>query len=227
MVLAKAFICLGIDRSETQQVNGLAHALVNGQALARRDQSQIRHTQANGFSTVLSYFTPLFRLEELLNPSSQLSFGPNTVDIFAVVTDQTKEAARAKAGPRDYFTVFHISDASLPSQMDTRVEVFRPWMATLPVAQTGDVILLRDFAVKSRKRQAYLLSTDSSAWCVWRYQDAAKVSDDVQKPVWARKAGVEDGSAIREEIKGPPVELGEEEREHARHLRVWWELVHG
>ena len=27
---------------------------------------------------------------------------------------------------------------------------------------------------------------------------------------------------MREEIKGPPVELGEEEREHSRSLYKWW-----
>ena len=213
-------IDVGPDRPEMQQANGTAHTLAKGQALAR-------HDHANGFSTALSYFTPLSRLEELLNPSSQQSFGHSTVDVFAVVTDHTKEPVRAKAGPRDYFTIFRISDTSLQSQTSVRVEVFRPWMATLPVAQTGDVVLLRDFIVKSRKRHAYLLSTDASAWCVWRYQNGKAGAEGSTKPVWARKAGSADRNAVHEEIKGPPVELGEQEREHARHLRLWWELVHG
>ena len=212
------------ERPEMQQIDRIADNLVNGTSLSRGKPIEVNKIQTNGLSTALSYFTGLSRLDELLNPSRQQQFGTHLVDVFAVVTHDTKEPVCAKAGPRDYFTIFRISDAGLPAQSSVRVEVFRPWMATLPVAQAGDVVLLRQFTVKSRKRQAYLLSTDASAWCVWRYRDAGNGLDS-KKPIWARKAGSGDEKGVREEMKGPPVELGEEEREHARRLRLWWELL--
>lgn len=188
-----------------------------------KDASPLVPVHSNGVSTSLSYFTPLSRLDACLNPSNSQSYGAGTVDIFAVVIDKTKEPTRAKSGPRDYNTIFRISDTSIQSASSVRVEVFRPWKATLPVAEVGDVILLRDFKVKSRKRQAYLLSTDASAWCVWRYHAANVAESNADKPAWARKATEQSGNAVREEVKGPPVEFGEEERGHARSLRLWWE----
>ena len=117
--------------------------------------------------------------------------------------------------------MFHVADKSSTVNATVNVEVYRPWKATLPAAHVGDVILLRAFTVKSRKRQVYLLSTDSSAWCVWRYEGAPAAEEDQSKPIWARKRLTGDVTA-REEIKGPPVELGEEERAHAGQLRNWW-----
>jgi len=102
--------------------------------------------ESHGLATPLSYFTTLSRLPELLNPSSQQSHGTNAVDVLAVVTDTSKEPTRALAGPRDYYTIFKVADYSLASSSATRVEVYRPWKATLPVASVGDVILLRAFA---------------------------------------------------------------------------------
>ncbi|KAK5747196.1 hypothetical protein LTR17_000331 [Elasticomyces elasticus] len=159
---------------------------------------------SNGITTSLAYFTPLARLEEKLNSPTQE--GPNnTVDVLVVVTDSTKAPDRAKGGPRDYFTIFRVADLTQAENDNVRVEVFRPWKATLPVANVGDVVLLRAFSVKSRKREAYLLSTDASAW-----------------PVWARKSLDGRADGMHEEIKGPPVELGDEERRHASVLREWW-----
>lgn len=181
-----------------------------------------KRVHTNGISTAHAYFTPLSRLEEHLNPSSQLSFGTQTIDVFAVVTESTADPAHAKSGPRDYYTILRITDSSISRASDVRVEVFRPWKATLPVAKVGDVVLLRAFAVKSRKRQAHLLSTDASAWCVWRYREVSVDEGNSKKPIWARKADQGNGS-VREEVKGPPVEFGEKEKEHARELRLWWE----
>lgn len=166
---------------------------------------------STGFATAHSYFTPLSKLPELTNPSGQ----PSALDVLAVITDKTKDPVRAKKGPRDYFTIFCIIDPSLPSSDSIRVEVFRPYKTTLPVPEVGDVVLLRSFAVKSKKHMPYLLSTDASAWCVWHYKDS--VEDG--KPAWAQKARK---ATSKEEIKGPPVEFGEEERSRSRDLREWW-----
>jgi hypothetical protein len=187
-----------------------------------------RASRASGLSTAHAYFTSLASLSQYVNPSSQQA---GTVDILAVVTDFTKEPERAKGGPRDYYTICRVTDPSMPTSADVRVEVYRPWKAVLPAADVGDVVLLRAFVVKSKKRQAYLLSTDTSAWCVWRFAEHSKatarggatVGDD-GKPVWARRMS---HSEVREEVKGPPVEYGVAEKEQARKLRDWWVETHG
>lgn len=208
----------GFTEAEVQQTP--THQPIKEDALTQSEQNQTLNREASGFSTSSAYFTPLAHLGRLLNVSSQQALGSNTVDVFAVVTDQTTEAVRAKSGPRDYFTIFKIADASVPDKANAvRVEVYRPWLATLPVAAVGDVILLRAFAVKSRKRRPYLLSTDASAWCVWRYgEGSAEQGTENDRPVWARKGG----GSVNEVITGPPVEFGEEEKKHAEGLREWW-----
>ena len=184
--------------------------------------------RASGLSTAHAYFTSLASLSQYVNPSSQQA---GTVDILAVVTDLTKEPERAKGGPRDYYTICRVTDPSMPTSSDVRVEVFRPWKAVLPAADVGDVVLLRAFVVKSKKRQAYLLSTDTSAWCVWRFAEHSKattrggvITRDGEQPVWARRMS---HSEVREEVKGPPVEYGMAEKEQARKLRAWWIETHG
>lgn len=189
----------------------------------------LQRTSSKGIITSSAYYTPLSNLHEKLNPSSQPGVD-STIDVLAVVTDDTKGPERAKGGPRDYFTIFKIVDSSsFASQAFTTVEVFRPWRATLPVAQVGDIVLLRSFAVKSRKRQPYLLSTDASAWTVWRFgenETAKRPGSAGSARRTSRRSSVIDVGA-REETKGPPVELGEGERQHVKELRAWWLAVSG
>ena len=183
---------------------------------------------AEGLSTPHAYFTPLSALPQHLNPST-----PQTIDILAVVTTAPKTPERAKAGPRDYFTSFRVADPSLPLQQQqqppssVRVEVFRPWKAVLPAAEAGDVVLLRAFAVRSRKRRAFLLSCDASAWCVWRFGEAGGAVEEEEEGKRRRRRSSVSGAEVREEIKGPPVEFGEAERERARVLRGWWVGLRG
>lgn len=184
--------------------------------------------RASGLSTAHAYFTSLASLDQHVNPSSQQA---GTIDVLAVVTDFTKEPERAKGGPRDYYTIFRVTDPNMPASTDVRVEVYRPWKAVLPAADVGDVVLLRAFVVKSKKRQAYLFSTDTSSWCVWRFAEHSKTTarrgagtgEDGQ-PVWARRMS---HIEVREEVKGPPVEYGVAEKEQARKLREWWVETHG
>ncbi|PPJ50425.1 hypothetical protein CBER1_05569 [Cercospora berteroae] len=187
----------------------------------------LQRTISTGLITSSAYYTPLSNLHEKLNPSSQPGVD-NTVDILAVVADDTKAPERAKGGPRDYFTIFKVGDpsSSTPTKVSSiRVETFRPWHATLPVAHKGDVILLRSFAVKSRKRQPYLLSTDASAWLVWRFGEDSQRPGSAGSPKRSTRRGSLVGPGVREEVKGPPVELGSEERQRARELREWWQGV--
>ncbi|KAI4719581.1 hypothetical protein E4T48_04189 [Aureobasidium sp. EXF-10727] len=194
---------------------------------------------SQGTSTALSYFTPLPGLHQHLNQQSPL------IDIVAVCTSATSTAERAKSGPKDYYTTFKVIDQPLheynsasqetsegESVEDVRVEVFRPFKQSLPKASPGDVVLLRGFVVRSRNHKNYLLSTAASGWCVWRY-GASSVStldnegqeEEDDRPIWARK-GTSQGvgeNDVREEVTGPPVEVGEEEREKVAMVRTWWE----
>ncbi|KAK4565757.1 hypothetical protein LTR86_003606 [Recurvomyces mirabilis] len=198
--------------------------------LTKDNQAATEHTGSShtgdGVLTTMAYFTSLSDLHRKLNISSQEFHGANTVDVLAVAADSTKAPERAKGGPRDYYTIFCVMDTSLDSNTAVRVEVFRPWKAVLPVAEIGDVILLRSFVIKSRKRQPYLLSTDASAWCVWRYAEGHKEMGEDTRPVWAQRHSESHTGEVREEIKGPPVELGAEERRHADALRNWWMTAH-
>lgn len=184
------------------------------QVLTRAKMPQLTYTESNGILTSMGYYTPLARLEEYLNPASQ---GTNTVDTIAVVSDSTRKPERAKGGPKDYFTIFRTTEPSTKPASSVRVEVFRPWKAKLPVAEIGDVILLRGFIVKSRKRKPYLLSTDASGWCVWRYAEYIRSGSHTDSL---------SSSSVREEVTGPPVELSEAERSHVRTLREWWASIH-
>jgi len=193
---------------------------------------------SQGTSTSLSYFTPLAALHQHLNQQSSL------IDIVAVCTTSTTTAERAKSGPKDYYTTFRIVDQPLheystASQTtpendqikDVRVEIFRPFKQSLPKAAPGDVVLLRGFVVRSRGHKNYLLSTAASGWCVWRYDQSPTAlgydgqAEEDDRPVWARKGDTqiitEDG--VKEEVTGPPVEIGDEEREKVVMVRSWWE----
>lgn len=181
-----------------------------------------QRTSPAGLTTTHAYFTPLSALAQKLNPPS-LARGDHTIDVLAVVTNPTKAPERAQGGPRDYFTVFHVADPTLELEQTISVEVFRPFHATLPVARTGDVVLLRAFHVRSRTRQPYLLSSDASSWVVWRYMEhEASTSGSRISPRRPSRGSVS-GAGAREEIKGPPVEYGEGERKRVRELRMWWQ----
>ncbi|KAI5241103.1 hypothetical protein E4T42_08127 [Aureobasidium subglaciale] len=194
---------------------------------------------SQGTSTALSYFTPLAALHEHLNQQSSL------IDLVVVCTTFNTTAERAKSGPKDYYTTFRIVDQPLhdynvasqgksevPEVKDVGVEIFRPFKQSLPKASPGDVVLLRGFVVRSRGHKNYLLSTAASGWCVWRYDKSVSTALDYDgpaeeddRPVWARKGTSqrvgEDG--VREEMTGPPVEIGDEEREKVTMVRTWWE----
>lgn len=208
-----------------------------------------RYAQSQGLATSLSYFTPLTNLDlQLPSPTAK-------VDVLVVATADSAEVRRAKNGPRDWFTVFGVTDPGVWEQDhdshpgnaedsgkgkgkgkeaeqlngdgrkavsdDVRVEVYRPWKASLPVVEKGDVLLLRAFHVRSRERRTYLISGEESAWCVWRYGEEAKngEGDAEVKSSWSGK------DRPTEEVRGPPLDVGQEERNKAEELRGWWELV--
>jgi hypothetical protein len=65
-------------------------------------------------------------------------------------------------------------------------------------------------------------STDGSAWCVWKVQVVENEAEgESEKPAWAKR----DISETVEEVSGPPVEIGAEERAEAKQLRDWWAKI--
>lgn len=146
-----------------------------------------------GFRTNLSYFVPLATLP---------SHFATTVDILAITLSSTP-VTRATSGPRDYNQTIYISDPSSSALQHsittsiTTAQVFRPNNRCFPLVEKGDALLLRDFRVQSFQTRPSLLSTESSAWAVFRK------GADVQ-------------------VRGPPVEFGAEERGFARGLWDWW-----
>lgn len=163
-----------------------------------------------GLSTPIAYYTPLKDLPYFLNRSSAFH-SAGSPDILALVTTLSTPPTRASKGPKHHTTTLHITDMSMyPSQ--TTVQVFRAYVDALPVAEPGDVVLLRGMSVKSLNRHACLVSADESAWCVWRYG----------KPLWGKKRGAYGEMKSREEINGPAVERGEGEWAEVEKIRGWY-----
>lgn len=142
-----------------------------------------------GFRTKLSYFVPLATLP---------SHFATTVDVLAIALSSTP-ITRATSGPRDYNQSLYITDpSSIALQYSiTTAQIFRPNNRCFPLVEKGGALLLRDFKVQAFEKRLLLLSTESSAWAVFRK------GADVQ-------------------IRGPPVEYGAEERGFARGLWDWW-----
>jgi hypothetical protein len=164
-----------------------------------------------GLSTPLAYYTPLKDLVYFLNRSSQFHSSSNP-DILGLVTCDSTPAVKATKGRRDWNTTLHVTDLSL-HPATTTVQVFRSYQNALPVAQKGDIVLLRAFGVKSLNRAPMLVSADESSWCVWRFG----------KPVWGAK-GVWGEMRAREEVNGPEVERGEGEWIEVDRLRKWYDV---
>lgn len=152
--------------------------------------NSISEPSPSGLRTALSYYAPLSTLlSHFNNPTSVLA----TVHSFNTIT-------RSVSGPRDYHQSLYLTDPSSVSCPLTLARIFRPNELALPNLVQGDAILLRNFKVQSFQNRVGLLSTNSSAWAVFR-QDT-----EVQ-------------------VRGPPVEFGPEERSFARALWNWWASV--
>lgn len=150
----------------------------------------ISEPSPSGLRTALSYYAPLSTLlSHFNNPTSVLA----TVHSFNAIT-------QSMSGPRDYHQSLYLTDPSSVSCPLTLTRIFRPNQSAFPNLIQGDAILLRNFKVQSFQNRVGLLSTNSSAWAVFR-QDT-----EVQ-------------------VRGPPVEFGPEERSFARALWNWWASV--
>jgi hypothetical protein len=123
------------------------------------------------------------------------------LDVLAVATTAPKEPQRAKGGPRHYQITFNITDPSIAPSGVTEVQILRPYKDALPLINTGDGILLRNFTVISLKDKGFALrsdQTEASSWAVFK--------DD-------------EGDA---EVRGPPVEYGVVEKKYFVSLKEWF-----
>ncbi|KAL9099394.1 MAG: hypothetical protein Q9163_005105 [Psora crenata] len=148
-----------------------------------------RPETVGGFRTKLAYFVPLAGL-----PSY---FGTIT-DVLAVAISSTS-ISRAPSGRGDFTQAIYLTDPSTSATETpvTKAQIFRPSQRCFPEVRVGDALLLRDFKVQSFQQRISLLSTDTSAWAIFRPSTAVQV-------------------------RGPPVEYGAEERGFARGNWRWW-----
>ncbi|KAL2370186.1 hypothetical protein, variant 2 [Blastomyces gilchristii SLH14081] len=147
------------------------------------------NTNARGLRSRLSYFFPLSTLADNFNKMT---------DTISVVISCSK-ISRSRKGPREYHTTLHITEPSM-SGITVCAQMFRKTKSSLPTAEKGDVILLRDFKVQSMDHKMMLISMTTSSWAVFPGGN----DTDVQ-------------------MNGPPVEFGIEEQEYVASLRQWYE----
>ncbi|KAK7953851.1 3-dehydroshikimate dehydratase protein [Apiospora saccharicola] len=125
-----------------------------------------------------------------------------SIDVLAVALMSPPEPERAKKGPREYMMSFTVTDHSIAPSSIAEVQLYRPHKDTLPKVKSGDVVLLRNFTVLAIKNKDYGLRTnDSSSWAIFDTED---------EPA---------------QIRGPPVEYGENEMTHVDYLREWYGLL--
>ena len=185
-----------------------------------------------GFTTSHSYYPSL---------SSVPNHFHDLLDILAVASSIPKQPQRAKSGPKDYYVSMKLADSSCGAGDTLSVQLLRPYRNALPTCARGDVLLLRNMKVQTcpaqgtrRKSQEgrelnsmMLLSTNSSAWAVFKFPLADSVS------AVENRSNSEDGSTqstagratparMDVQVNGPPVEFGAEERAFARGLNKWW-----
>lgn len=168
--------------------------LRNGKAAEHADaieSSSIFQPNINaiGLRSRLSYFFPLSTLADNFNKMT---------DTISVVISCSK-ISQSHKGPREYYTTLHLTDLSM-SGITVCAQFFRRTKSSLPIAEKGDIILLRDFKVQSMDHKMMLLSMAASAWAVFR-----------------------GGSDTDVQMNGSPVEFGQEEQEYVATLRQWYQ----
>lgn len=190
-----------------------------------------RSFDGKGFTTPHSYYPSLSSLPT--------HFG-DQIDVLAVaITSQPPQYA--KSGPKDYFVSTKVADSSCGADDSVSIELFRPYKNALPICSRGDVFLLRDMKVQSRRTLGtrgksrgkkelggrMLLSTESSSWAVFKFPSTDSISAVDGRPGSSgstARSVAKRGTSIKldVQINGPPVEYGAEERAFVRGLNKWW-----
>ncbi|OJJ83168.1 uncharacterized protein ASPGLDRAFT_26761 [Aspergillus glaucus CBS 516.65] len=141
-----------------------------------------------GLRSKHSYYAPLSTLVDHFDA---------LIDAVSVVSE-TSPIIHSASGNKDYSLTLYLTDPSMVGTTLT-AQIFRPHLEALPSVSEGDIILLRNFKVKSFNHYMMLVSSDTSAWAVFSpSQDEAQMT-------------------------GPPVEYDDEERTHVSYLRDWYQ----
>ncbi|KID95237.1 Telomere end binding protein, partial [Metarhizium majus ARSEF 297] len=168
---------------------------ISGSFVEDESLSTLKRQLQKDLRTKLPDHVPLRSLRTFLN---------KTVDVLAVATSTPPQPHRPKHGPRDYMLELTLADPSSAPSGVCAAHIFRPHQASLPVVHIGDVVLLRRVTVVSMKGRGFgFRVSDASAWAVF------EMGDDEMLP----------------QIKGPPVEVTDEEVEYAGGLRKWWGVL--
>lgn len=126
------------------------------------------------------------------------------LDILAIATTTPEAPQRAKGGPRHYQITFNVTDPSIAPSAVTEIQILRPYKDALPTVHTGDGILLRNFQVISLKDKGFGLRSEqaeASSWAVFKDDE-----DNV-------------------EVRGPPVEYGDAEKNYFSSLKLWFKSL--
>jgi hypothetical protein len=170
-------------------------------ALAANDSPSKRDLQGSPMADVRLRLTRELRTElPQFTPLKKLRYSiGKKIDVLGVATTSPPEPQRAKSGPRHYSVVFNITDASIAPSGVAEVQVFRPYKDALPAIEVGDGILIRNFQVVSVQKGFALRSMqdEGSSWAVFKGDEEP-------------------------EIRGPPVEYGDEEKGHVKSLKAWF-----
>ncbi|KAK2593014.1 hypothetical protein QQS21_009268 [Conoideocrella luteorostrata] len=157
--------------------------------------SVLKRQMAKDLRTKLPDYLSLRSLRTSLN---------KITDVLAVATSTPPQPHRPKHGPRGYMLELTLVDPSSAPSGISIGHIFRPHQASLPVVHAGDLILLRRVQVVAMKGRGFgVRVTDASAWAVFEKGDEEMLA----------------------QIKGPPVEVADEEVEYAAGLRRWWEAL--
>ncbi|KAG8412874.1 hypothetical protein J3458_013305 [Metarhizium acridum] len=168
---------------------------ISGSFVDDESLSALKRQLQKDLRTKLPDHVPLRSLRTSLN---------KIVDVLAVATSTPPQPHRPKHGPRDYMLELTLTDPSSAPSGVSVAHIFRPHQASLPVVHKGDVVLLRRVTVVSIKGRGFGVRVcDASAWAVF------EMGDDEMLP----------------QIKGPPVEVADEEVEYAGGLRKWWGVL--
>ena len=185
----------GKNRVETSSLEPIEQTAEEEQYSARMEG-----TSTSIITPPTGFRTPLAYFASL----SSLSQHYNNIISILAISISSSTPLRSKSGPRDFHQAIYLADPSsytLDSTCNfTTAQIFRPYKDALPIIHTGSSILLRNFKVQTQKGKFSLLSTDSSAWVVF---------SPGEEP----------------QIRGPPVELGPEERGFAKGLGERWESL--
>ncbi|KAK7749548.1 hypothetical protein SLS53_000124 [Cytospora paraplurivora] len=133
-------------------------------------------------------------------PLKDLKFhNRNNLDFAVVATSHPTPPKRTKA--RQYATSLTVTDPSIAPDV-IEVSLFRAHKDFLPIVKPGDSCLFRGFTVVSLPERGFGLQThpDESSWAVIDT----------------------DGADAVPQIRGPPVELEEDEKRYLVDLRAWY-----